>query len=103
VFIFSVAPTLLIEGLLGVRLMSGVVLVLHSLYLILNYNILINHAYFLYITNLFDFAFEIKFDLRSTLFGKEVCDAVVFVAKCLTGRRKTVENAQTVFLLFVEP
>lgn len=33
-------------------------------------------------------------------FAKEVCDAVV--AKCLTGRPKTVEKAQAVFLLWVE-
>jgi hypothetical protein len=66
----------------------------------MNYNILINHEYFLYITNLFDFDFEFEFDLRGKLFGKEVCDAVV--AKCLTGRRKTVEKAHAVFLLFVE-
>ncbi|XP_021726403.1 protein MOR1-like isoform X2 [Chenopodium quinoa] len=33
-------------------------------------------------------------------YGKEVCDAVV--AKCLTGRPKTVEKAQMVFILWVE-
>ncbi|KNA20108.1 hypothetical protein SOVF_055370 [Spinacia oleracea] len=33
-------------------------------------------------------------------YGKEVCDAVV--AKCLTGRPKTVEKAQMVFMLWVE-
>ncbi|PWA51702.1 ARM repeat superfamily protein [Artemisia annua] len=33
-------------------------------------------------------------------FAKEVCDAVV--AKCLTGRPKTVEKAQMVFMLWVE-
>jgi len=33
-------------------------------------------------------------------YAKEICDAVV--AKCLTGRPKTVEKAQTVFLLWVE-
>ncbi|CAA2964836.1 MOR1 isoform X1 [Olea europaea subsp. europaea] len=32
--------------------------------------------------------------------GKEVCD--VIVAKCLTGRPKTVERAQTAFMLWVE-
>ena len=33
-------------------------------------------------------------------YAKEVCDAVV--AKCLTGRPKTVEKAQMVFMLWVE-
>ena len=33
-------------------------------------------------------------------YGKEVCDAVV--AKCLTGRPKTVEKAQAIFMLWVE-
>ncbi|GMI91985.1 MICROTUBULE ORGANIZATION 1 [Hibiscus trionum] len=33
-------------------------------------------------------------------YAKEVCDAVV--AKCLTGRPKTVEKAQAVFMLWVE-
>lgn len=33
-------------------------------------------------------------------YAKEVCDAIV--AKCLTGRPKTVEKAQMVFLLWVE-
>lgn len=33
-------------------------------------------------------------------YGKEVCDAVV--AKCLTGRPKTVEKAQMIFMLWVE-
>ena len=33
-------------------------------------------------------------------FAKEVCDAIV--AKCLTGRPKTVEKAQMVFMLWVE-
>ncbi|GMH05428.1 hypothetical protein Nepgr_007268 [Nepenthes gracilis] len=33
-------------------------------------------------------------------YAKEVCDAIV--AKCLTGRPKTVEKAQTAFLLWVE-
>jgi hypothetical protein len=40
-----------------------------------------------------------NFEFRGR-FGKEVCDAVV--AKCLTGRPKTVEKAQAVFLLWVE-
>jgi cytoskeleton-associated protein 5 len=33
-------------------------------------------------------------------YAKEVCDAIV--AKCLTGRPKTVEKAQAAFLLWVE-
>lgn len=33
-------------------------------------------------------------------YGKEVCDAIV--AKCLTGRSKTVEKAQQAFMLWVE-
>lgn len=33
-------------------------------------------------------------------FAKETCDAIV--AKCLTGRPKTVEKAQAVFMLWVE-
>ncbi|KAL3377313.1 hypothetical protein AABB24_003628 [Solanum stoloniferum] len=33
-------------------------------------------------------------------YAKEVCDAIV--AKCLTGRPKTVEKAQMVFLLWIE-
>ncbi|KAI3709296.1 hypothetical protein L2E82_39056 [Cichorium intybus] len=33
-------------------------------------------------------------------YAKEVCDAIV--AKCLTGRPKTVEKAQMVFMLWVE-
>lgn len=33
-------------------------------------------------------------------FAKEVCDAIV--AKCLTGRPKTVEKAQIIFMLWVE-
>ncbi|XP_027924008.1 protein MOR1-like [Vigna unguiculata] len=39
-------------------------------------------------------------DADAGRYGKEVCDAVV--AKCLTGRPKTVEKAQIVFLLWVE-
>ena len=33
-------------------------------------------------------------------YAKEVCDAIV--AKCLTGRPKTVEKAQAAFMLWVE-
>lgn len=33
-------------------------------------------------------------------YAKEVCDAIV--AKCLTGRPKTVEKSQTAFMLWVE-
>ena len=36
----------------------------------------------------------------SLRYAKEVCDAVV--AKCLTGRPKTVEKSQAVFILWVE-
>ncbi|XP_061370607.1 protein MOR1 [Gastrolobium bilobum] len=39
-------------------------------------------------------------DADAGRYGKEVCDAVV--AKCLTGRPKTVEKAQAVFMLWVE-
>ncbi|KAG4919343.1 hypothetical protein JHK82_056780 [Glycine max] len=39
-------------------------------------------------------------DADAARYGKEVCDAVV--AKCLTGRPKTVEKAQAVFLLWIE-
>ncbi|KAK7279605.1 hypothetical protein RJT34_24658 [Clitoria ternatea] len=39
-------------------------------------------------------------DADAGRYGKEVCDAVA--AKCLTGRPKTVEKAQAVFLLWVE-
>ncbi|XP_076948805.1 protein MOR1-like [Bidens hawaiensis] len=39
-------------------------------------------------------------DADAGRFAKEVCDAVV--AKCLTGRPKTVEKAQIVFMLWVE-
>lgn len=39
-------------------------------------------------------------DADAGRYAKEVCDAVV--AKCLTGRPKTVEKAQMVFLLWVE-
>lgn len=40
----------------------------------------------------------VVFDLGR--YAKEVCDAIV--AKCLTGRPKTVEKAQAAFLLWVE-
>ena len=33
-------------------------------------------------------------------YAKEVCD--VIVAKCMTGRPKTVEKSQTAFMLWVE-
>ncbi|GJW55340.1 hypothetical protein Tco_0099425, partial [Tanacetum coccineum] len=39
-------------------------------------------------------------DANAARYAKEVCDAVV--AKCLTGRPKTVEKAQMVFMLWVE-
>uniref|UniRef100_A0A1D1XIA6 Protein MOR1 n=1 Tax=Anthurium amnicola TaxID=1678845 RepID=A0A1D1XIA6_9ARAE len=39
-------------------------------------------------------------DADAGRYAKEVCDAIV--AKCLTGRPKTVEKAQTAFLLWVE-
>ncbi|XP_078437424.1 ARM repeat superfamily protein [Wolffia australiana] len=39
-------------------------------------------------------------DSDAARFAKEVCDAII--AKCLTGRPKTVEKAQAVFLLWVE-
>lgn len=39
-------------------------------------------------------------ELSSLRYAKEVCDAIV--AKCLTGRPKTVEKAQAAFLLWVE-
>ncbi|XP_019426639.1 PREDICTED: protein MOR1-like [Lupinus angustifolius] len=39
-------------------------------------------------------------DADAGRYGKEVCEAVV--AKCLTGRTKTVEKAQAVFMLWVE-
>ncbi|CAI9262994.1 unnamed protein product [Lactuca saligna] len=39
-------------------------------------------------------------DADAGRFAKEVCDAIV--AKCLTGRPKTVEKAQMVFMLWVE-
>lgn len=39
-------------------------------------------------------------DADASRFAKEVCDAIV--AKCLTGRPKTVEKAQSIFLFWVE-
>ncbi|KAI7734056.1 hypothetical protein M8C21_015036, partial [Ambrosia artemisiifolia] len=39
-------------------------------------------------------------DADAGRYAKEVCDAIV--AKCLTGRPKTVEKAQIVFMLWVE-
>ncbi|KAG9134206.1 hypothetical protein Leryth_023208 [Lithospermum erythrorhizon] len=39
-------------------------------------------------------------DACNFIYAKEVCDAVV--AKCLTGRPKTVEKAQAVFMLWIE-
>ncbi|CAL9202904.1 unnamed protein product [Musa hybrid cultivar] len=39
-------------------------------------------------------------DADAGRYAKEVCDSIV--AKCLTGRPKTVEKAQTAFLLWVE-
>ncbi|XP_043688647.1 protein MOR1 isoform X3 [Telopea speciosissima] len=39
-------------------------------------------------------------DADAGRFAKEICDTVV--AKCLTGRPKTVEKAQMIFLLWVE-
>ncbi|RLN25266.1 uncharacterized protein C2845_PM07G25480 [Panicum miliaceum] len=39
-------------------------------------------------------------DLAYPRYAKEVCDAIV--AKCLTGRPKTLEKAQAAFLLWVE-
>ncbi|OAY83553.1 protein MOR1 isoform X1 [Ananas comosus] len=39
-------------------------------------------------------------DADAGRYAKEVCDAIV--AKCLTGRPKTVEKSQTAFLLWVE-
>ncbi|XP_042521091.1 protein MOR1 isoform X2 [Macadamia integrifolia] len=39
-------------------------------------------------------------DADAGRFAKEICDAII--AKCLTGRPKTVEKAQMVFMLWVE-
>lgn len=44
--------------------------------------------------------FEIGKSVVAFRYAKEVCDAVV--AKCLTGRPKTVEKSQAVFMLWVE-
>lgn len=41
--------------------------------------------------------FDVRCECR---YAKEVCDAIV--AKCLTGRPKTVEKAQAIFMLWVE-
>jgi hypothetical protein len=40
------------------------------------------------------------YELAPLRYAKEVCDSIV--AKCLTGRPKTVEKAQAAFLLWVE-
>ncbi|WVZ68423.1 hypothetical protein U9M48_017361 [Paspalum notatum var. saurae] len=45
-------------------------------------------------------AFQRAADADASRYAKEVCDAIV--AKCLTGRPKTVEKAQAAFLLWVE-
>ncbi|KAJ8758746.1 hypothetical protein K2173_000467 [Erythroxylum novogranatense] len=45
-------------------------------------------------------AFLRAVDADAGRYGKEVCDAIV--AKCLTGRPKTVEKAQAAFMLWVE-
>ncbi|XP_010518980.1 PREDICTED: protein MOR1 [Tarenaya hassleriana] len=45
-------------------------------------------------------AFQRAADADAGRYAKEVCDAIV--AKCLTGRPKTVEKAQAAFLLWVE-
>ncbi|GMY38218.1 protein MOR1 isoform X2 [Fagus crenata] len=45
-------------------------------------------------------AFLRAVDADAGRYAKEVCDAIV--AKCLTGRPKTVEKAQAVFMLWVE-
>lgn len=39
-------------------------------------------------------------DADAARYAKEICDAIV--AKCLTGRTKTVEKAQSAFMLWVE-
>lgn len=43
---------------------------------------------------------NLSFLSLSDRYAKEVCDAIV--AKCLTGRPKTVEKAQAAFMLWVE-
>ncbi|KAL8152166.1 hypothetical protein V2J09_009926 [Rumex salicifolius] len=45
-------------------------------------------------------AFQRAADADAGRYAKEICDAIV--AKCLTGRTKTVEKAQLAFLLWVE-
>ncbi|XP_062224549.1 protein MOR1-like [Phragmites australis] len=45
-------------------------------------------------------AFQRAADADASRYAKEVCDAIV--AKCLTGRPKTVEKAQAAFLLWLE-
>ncbi|GJW87272.1 protein MOR1 [Tanacetum coccineum] len=45
-------------------------------------------------------SFCVENALKAVSFAKGVCDAVV--AKCLTGRPKTIEKAQMVFMLWVE-
>ncbi|XP_050225850.1 protein MOR1 isoform X2 [Mercurialis annua] len=45
-------------------------------------------------------AFQKAADADAGRYAKEVCDAIV--AKCLTGRPKTVEKAQAAFMLWVE-
>ncbi|AQK99762.1 Protein MOR1 [Zea mays] len=45
-------------------------------------------------------AFQRAADADASRYAKEVCDSIV--AKCLTGRPKTVEKAQAAFLLWVE-
>eukprot|EP00897_Mesotaenium_endlicherianum_P004913 jgi/Mesen1/444/ME000101S10673 len=45
-------------------------------------------------------AFQLAADADANRFAKEVCEAMV--AKCLTGRTKTVEKAVAGFLLWVE-
>lgn len=44
--------------------------------------------------------FEVTLLCSYCRYAKEVCDAIA--AKCLTGRPKTVEKAQAVFMLWVE-
>ncbi|KAG8078290.1 hypothetical protein GUJ93_ZPchr0007g5646 [Zizania palustris] len=45
-------------------------------------------------------AFQRAADADASRYAKEICDAII--AKCLTGRPKTVEKAQAAFLLWVE-
>lgn len=44
--------------------------------------------------------FKFGISVATFRYAKEVCDAIV--AKCLTGRPKTVEKSQAVFMLWVE-